>query len=98
MTTRVNGETAGGGTGAYLPLAGGAMAGSIDMNAHALSDLPNPAAPQDAATQFYVDSTVGMLPVTTAQRLALTPYLWQRVIDTDLRKMLFWDGSVWNEV
>ena len=37
--------------GIYLPLAGGTMAGTIDMGAHAITDLPDPAAAQDADTK-----------------------------------------------
>jgi len=40
----------------------------------------------------------GIRPVTTAQRLALTPTLWQCVIDTDMSRILSWNGFQWVEV
>lgn len=41
---------------------------------------------------------MGTCPVTTAQRLAMTPTLWQCVIDTDMARMLTWNGFQWVEV
>ena len=38
-----------------LPLAGGTMLGAVNMNAQALSGLPEPSADSDAATKAYVD-------------------------------------------
>lgn len=45
--------------GIYLPLAGGTMAGAIDMNGHLVTDLPAPVDPGDAARKAYVDAIPG---------------------------------------
>jgi len=44
--------------GIYLPLAGGVMAGDVDMDQHQVMDLPAPVADQDAARKGYVDAEV----------------------------------------
>lgn len=59
MTTRVNGEIGGGGTGSYLPLTGGTMVGTIDMTTHPIIHAPDPSNPQDVATRNYVDTHSG---------------------------------------
>lgn len=41
--------------GIYLPLQGGIMQGDIDMADHKITDLPQPATDQEAATKKYVD-------------------------------------------
>lgn len=46
--------------GIYLPLAGGTMAGAIIMGSNAVTGLPAPTNPSDAATKAYVDATVGL--------------------------------------
>lgn len=43
----------------YLSLSGGTMAGTIDMNNNKITNLPEPASNQDAATKAYVDSHSG---------------------------------------
>lgn len=48
-----------GDVGIYLPLAGGTMSGAIIMDGNAVTDLPSPTNPSDAATKAYVDSIVG---------------------------------------
>lgn len=40
----------------------------------------------------------GILKVTTAERLALTPDEGDMVYDTNLHKFFWWDGSSWNEL
>ena len=42
--------------GIYLPLQGGTMSGDIDMDGHAITDLPDPTNPQDAATKAYASA------------------------------------------
>lgn len=44
--------------GIYLPLAGGTMAGVIDMDSNSITDLPEPTASSDAATKNYVDTSI----------------------------------------
>ena len=42
-------------TESYLPIAGGAMQGDIDMSTHKITNLAAPTAENDAATKAYVD-------------------------------------------
>ncbi len=42
--------------GIYLPLAGGTMAGAIDMDGQLVTDLPAPVDPGDATRKAYVDT------------------------------------------
>ena len=44
----------GGGTGTYLPLAGGTMAGTINMNNNTISNLPPAALSGDAVSLSYL--------------------------------------------
>ena len=44
--------------GDYLPKAGGAMSGPIDMNSQKITEVPTPQANTDAANKKYVDDTV----------------------------------------
>ncbi len=46
--------------GIYLPLAGGAMSGEIDMDSNLITDLPAPAADNDAARKTYVDALISI--------------------------------------
>jgi len=39
----------------------------------------------------------GVLILSTVQRLALTPSIGQQVYDTDVRRLLFFDGYSWSE-
>jgi hypothetical protein len=45
--------------GIYLPLAGGTMAGNIDMANHKITGLPDPTADTQAANKAYVDAGGG---------------------------------------
>ena len=45
----------GGGTGVYLPLAGGTMTGAIAMGTNKITGMGDPSDPQDAATKAYSD-------------------------------------------
>lgn len=55
-----------GGMGTFLPLAGGTMSGSIDMDGNAIINLPVPGNPLDATNKAYVDSLIGgASPLTT---------------------------------
>lgn len=49
--------TAIGGSGAFLPLAGGTMSGVINMGSHKITSLSDPTNPQDAVTKNYTDTT-----------------------------------------
>lgn len=62
----------GGGTGTYLPLAGGTMAGNINMANNSITGLPTPTLNSDAVNKLYVD---GLLP---------TPSPLTRVDDTNV--------------
>lgn len=44
--------------GTYLPLAGGTMAGAIDMNGNIITGLPAPVSATDAVNKAYADSLV----------------------------------------
>lgn len=44
--------------GIYLPLAGGTMSGTIDMDGNAITGLPAPSADVDAATKKYHDDNL----------------------------------------
>lgn len=46
----------GGGSGVYLPLAGGTMTGAINMGTHFVTNVIDPVNPQDASTKAYVDN------------------------------------------
>lgn len=48
----------GGGTGVYLPLAGGTMAGNINMGGFKVTNAADPSAGSDYATKSYVDAIV----------------------------------------
>ncbi len=43
---------------AYLPLAGGTMAGTINMDGHTITNLPLPSIASEPATKAYVDNVV----------------------------------------
>lgn len=45
----------------YLPLAGGLMAGVLDMGTHEITNVVDPSNPQDAATKQYVDDEITTL-------------------------------------
>jgi len=47
-----------GGSGIFLPLAGGAMSGVIDMQNNAILNLPDPTNVQQAANKEYVDNSI----------------------------------------
>ncbi len=47
-----------GGVGTFLPLAGGTMTGSIDMDGNAIINLPSPGNPLDATNKAYVDAKI----------------------------------------
>ena len=66
--------TSQGGSGSFLPLAGGTMSGNIAMGAHAVTGMQNPVNPQDAATKLYVDNiaTGGGAPCYAASTANLT--------------------------
>ncbi len=51
----------GGATGPFLELAGGTMAGAIDMGANQINDVADPTIAQDAATMNYVDTEIAAL-------------------------------------
>ena len=55
----------------YLPLAGGTMAGQIDMDGQKMIGLPEPAGENEAATKRYVDQTArkGGSGMSTFQKL-----------------------------
>jgi hypothetical protein len=44
--------------GIYLPLLGGTMQGEIDMDSHAITDLPTPTLDAHPATKKYVDDSI----------------------------------------
>lgn len=48
--------------GLYLPLQGGIMQGDIDMASHAITNLPDPTANQDAATRKWVLDQITAIP------------------------------------
>lgn len=48
----------------YLPLAGGTMSGTINMNSNAIINLTTPVNPNDAATKSYVDTSIANLGVS----------------------------------
>lgn len=54
--------------GDYLPKAGGAMSGPIDMNSQKITEVPTPQAGTDVANKNYVDDTVS--PVSTVANSA----------------------------
>jgi len=58
--------------GIYLPLAGGTMSGDVDMDGHAITDLPDPAADQDAATKKYHDDNLPVGGYTQGARVIRT--------------------------
>ena len=64
IDTDDNSETGGSGgtdsgvTGNYLPLTGGTMGGTINMNGNKISNLVTPTADSDAATKKYVEDYV----------------------------------------
>lgn len=62
--------TDGGGGGSYLPLAGGTMAGDIDMDTNTISNVIDPVSAQDVATKAYVDAQGGGIPTTKSASLA----------------------------
>jgi len=62
--------------GVYLPLAGGTMTGTINMDTNSITGLPIPTNPTDAASKAYVDSVtapVGL--VGTIQRSTGTDWV-----------------------
>ncbi len=53
-----------GGTGPFLQLAGGTMAGALDMGTNALRGVPDPVEGPDAANKNYVDTEITALNLT----------------------------------
>lgn len=115
IDTDDNSETGGsGGTdsgivGNYLPLTGGTMGGTINMNGNKISNLVTPTADSDAATKKYVEdyvsangggsSTGGLTQVFHAGTSAPsnTNLLW---IDTNTSSggLKYYNGSSWTVV
>lgn len=116
IDTDDNSETGGSGStdsgvvGDYLPLAGGTMSGTINMNGNKISNLVAPTADSDAATKKYVEEYVSangggnsgagsLTQVFHAGTLAPsnTNLLW---IDTNTSSggLKYYNGSSWTVV
>ena len=61
VDTEITALGLGGATGPFLELAGGTMAGAIDMSTNGISNLVDPTLAQDAATMNYVDTEITAL-------------------------------------
>lgn len=56
----------------YLPLAGGTMTGTINMNNHLIDSVPNPTEPDHAANKQYVDTGDTILQAQVNAKLPLS--------------------------